>query len=138
MAGKMKATEEQLAYAKILDIGMKLGLLMLIITFIVYLLGILSPHIPVDDLPKYWGLSVHKYLERTGIHPGWAWLSMIGRGDFLNFIGIAFLAGVTVVCYIAIFPIFIRKKDTVYATLALLEVLVLVLAASGILRAGGH
>ncbi len=138
MAGKMKATEEQIAYAKILDIGMKLGLLMLIITFIVYLLGILSPHIPVDDLPKYWGLSVHKYLERTGIHPGWAWLSMIGRGDFLNFIGIAFLAGITVICYLVIFPIFMRKKDAIYATLALLEVLVLVLAASGILRAGGH
>jgi len=138
MAGKMKATEEQIAYAKILDIGMKIGLLMLIVTFIIYLLGILSPHIPVNDLPKYWGLSVHKYLERTGIHPGWAWLFMVGRGDFLNFIGIAFLAGITVICYLAIFPILMRKKDAIYATLALLEVLVLVLAASGILKAGGH
>jgi len=31
-----------------------------------------------------------------------------------------------------------RKKDTVYGILAILEVLVLVLAASGILKAGGH
>jgi hypothetical protein len=134
----MKATEEQIAYAKILDIGMKIGLLMLIITFIVYLLGILNPYLPVNDLPKYWGLSVHKYLELTGIHPGWAWLGMLGKGDFLNFLGIAFLAGVTVICYLAILPILMRKKDTVYAILALLEVLVLVLAASGILKAGGH
>ena len=68
----------------------------------------------------------------------WAWLGMLGKGDFINFIGIAFLAGVTVLCYSAIFPIFVRKKDVVYAVLALLEVLVLLLAASGILKAGGH
>lgn len=138
MDKKIKATEEQLAYAKILDLGMKIGLLALIVTFIVYLTGVLAPHVPVNDLPKYWSLSVHKYLEATGIHPGWSWLGMIGKGDFLNFIGIAFLAGVTVVCYVAIIPILFRKKDTVYGVLAIIEVLVLVLAASGILKAGGH
>lgn len=135
---KLKATEEQLAYAKLLDFGMKLGLLVLIITFIVYLSGILSPHIPVNDLPRYWSMSVHKYLEATGIHPGWTWLGMLGKGDFLNFIGIAFLAGVTILCYLRIIPILFRKKDSVYGILAIVEVLILVLAASGILKAGGH
>jgi hypothetical protein len=138
MDKKIKATEEQLAYAKILDMGMKIGLLALIVTFIVYLTGVLTPHVPVNDLPKYWSLSVHKYLEATGIHAGWSWLGMIGKGDFLNFIGIAFLAGVTAICYLAIIPILFRKKDTVYGILAIIEVLVLVLAASGILKAGGH
>jgi len=136
--GKLRATEEQLAYAKLLDFGMKLGLLALIITFIVYLSGILSPYIPVNDLPRYWGMSVHNYLEATGIHPGWTWVGMLGKGDFLNFVGIAFLAGVTILCYLRIIPILFRKKDTVYGILAILEVLVLVLAASGILKAGGH
>ena len=136
--GKLRATEEQLAYAKLLDFGMKLGLLALIITFIVYLSGILSPYIPVHDLPRYWGMSVHKYLEATGIHPGWTWIGMLGKGDFLNFIGIAFLAGVTILCYLRIIPILFRKKDTVYGVLAIVEVLILVLAASGILKAGGH
>ena len=136
--GKLRATEEQLAYAKLLDFGMKLGLLALIITFIVYLSGILTPYIPVNDLPRYWGMSVHENLEATGIHPGWSWLNMLGKGDFLNFVGIAFLAGVTILCYLRILPILFRKKDTVYGILAILEVLVLVLAASGILKAGGH
>lgn len=138
MAKEIKATEEQLKYAKILDMGMKVGLLTLVITFIIYLTGIFTPHIPVTDLPKYWGMSVHTYLEATHIPHGWGWLSMIGKGDFLNFIGIALLAGVTVICYIAIIPALFRKKDTVYGILAILEVLVLVLAASGILKAGGH
>lgn len=138
MDKKTLATEEQLAYAKLLDSGMKAGLLILVVTFIVYLSGILTPHIPVNDLPNYWKMSVHKYLEATGIHPGWAWLGMLGKGDFLNFIGIAFLAGVTVICYIRIIPIFLKKKDKIYAVLALVEVLVLTLAASGLLKAGGH
>lgn len=138
MEKKIKATEEQMAYARLLDLGMKLGLLALIATFIIYVMGILPPHLPLNDLPKYWGLPVHKYLEQTGIHPGWAWVNMLGKGDFLNFVGIAFLAGVTVICYIRIIPLLFKKKDTIYAILAIFEVLVLVLAASGILKAGGH
>lgn len=138
MGKGLKATEEQLAYARLLDIGMKLGLLSLVITFTIYVLGILTPHVPVNDLPKYWTMPVKEYLHATGIPTGWAWLRMIGKGDFLNFTGIAFLAGVTILCYLRIIPILFRKKDTVYAVLAIVEVLVLVLAASGILKSGGH
>ena len=138
MERKIMATEEQLAYARLLDQGMKVGLLMLVITFLIYLSGVLTPHVAVNDLPNYWKLSVNKYLEATGINAGWAWLGMLGKGDFLNFTGIAFLAGVTIVCYIRIIPILFRKKDTVYAVLALCEVLVLTLAASGLLKSGGH
>ncbi len=129
---------EQIAYAAILDIGMKLGLLALIATFIIYLTGILSPFLPVNDLPKYWGLSVHKYLEVTGIQPGWTWLGMLNKGDFLNFAPIAFLAGVTILCYLRIIPILFKKKDIAFGIIAILEVLVLVLAASGLLKSGGH
>jgi hypothetical protein len=138
MAEKTKATEEQLAYAVLLDLGMKVGLLALTITFIIYVTGIFSPHIPVTDLPRYWSLPVHSYLEQTGIHPGWSWLGMLGKGDFLNFSGIAFLAAVTIFCYLRIIPILFRNKDSIYGIIAIAEVLVLVLAASGLLKAGGH
>ncbi|MBI5196187.1 MAG: hypothetical protein HZA10_07685 [Nitrospirae bacterium] len=138
MDKKLKATEEQVVYAKLLDTGMKAGLIAITITFVIYLLGIFTPHVPVNDLPKYWGMPVKDYLKATGIHPGWAWLGMLGKGDFLNFIGIAFLAGITIPCYIRIIPIFFRKKDTVYGIIAIFEVLVLALAASGLLKSGGH
>lgn len=138
MEKKIHATEEQVAYAKILDLGMKIGLLALILTFIIYMIGLLPSYIPVNDLSKYWGMPVHEYLEHTKIHPGWAWLSMLNKGDFLNFVGIAFLAGVTMICYIAIIPTLFKKKDAIYGVIAIIEVLVLALAASGILSAGGH
>lgn len=136
MADKLKATEEQLCYAKLLDLGMKVGLLTLIITFIIYLTGVLAPHIPVTDLPKYWSLPVHSYLEQTGTHAGWTWLGMLNKGDVLNFTGVAFLAAVTLICYLRIIPILFKNKDTIYGIIAIIEVLVLALAASGVLKAG--
>lgn len=66
MAKEIKATEEQLTYAKVLDLGMKIGLISLIVLFIVYLTGILEPYIPVKDIPRYWSLSVHRTLRQQG------------------------------------------------------------------------
>ncbi len=130
--------EEQLTYARLLDKGMKLGILFLIGSFAIYVSGVMPPLIPVDDLPKYWGMPVKQYLAATGIHAGWGWVTMVGKGDFLNFIGIAFLAGITLACYAAIIPGFLRKKDMAYAWIAIAEIAVLALAASGVLRSGGH
>lgn len=176
MDSRLKATEEQLAYARLLDKGMKIGLLILIITFVIYLTAVIKPHIPRYEISNYWGMKVSDYLyvasqkdggkvdeaialinecktaASQGVVPeeckaiaeeghklaGWAWLKMLSKGDYLNFIGIAFLAGVTILCYMRIIPILFRKKDTVYGILAIIEVLVLVLAASGILKTGGH
>ncbi|KWT92152.1 hypothetical protein [Candidatus Magnetominusculus xianensis] len=138
MEKKVVATEEQLRYAALLNNGMKIGMAMLLISFAIYAIGILPPFVPVEDLPKLWGMSVHDYLNKTGIHEGWSWLKLLNKGDFLNFLGIAFLGGVTIVCFLAIIPILIRKKDHVYALIAALEVTVLILAASGLLKTGGH
>jgi hypothetical protein len=130
--------EEQLVYAQWLDGGMKAGLLLLVATFALYVAGAVTPHVPVVDLPRYWTMPVKQYLAATGIEAGWGWLFMLGKGDFLNFVAIAFLAAVTIACYLAVTPVFFRKKDRVYGWLAVVEVLVLALAASGILKSGGH
>ena len=46
------------------------------------------------------------------------------------------LSAITIVCYACIAPVLIRKKDRAYAIMALLEVFILTLAASGILTVG--
>lgn len=135
---KPGAAEEQVVYAGILEKGMLAGLGILVITFVVYVLGIFEPYIPVEDLSRYWSMNVHDYLLAANIKTGWWWASQLGKGDFLNFIGIALLAGVTIICYAAIIPTLLRKKDIIYAVLALLEVIVLSAAASGLIAGGGH
>ena len=135
---------EQILYARVLEMGMFVGLVILFITFGAYVSGIMAPAVPLDQVPNYWHLGVHEYLEAVNqdhlklAHPptGWAWMTMLGKGDFVNFIGIAILGGITIICYLAILPTLLRKKDNVYVTMALLEVVVLTLAASGILAVG--
>ena len=61
---------------------------------------------------------------------------MLGHCDFVNFIGIAILAGAAISCYIAVIPLLKKRKDFICAALVLLEVIVLVIAASGIVAVG--
>ncbi|MFH1091885.1 MAG: DUF1634 domain-containing protein [Pseudomonadota bacterium] len=131
-----EATPEQVLYAGILEKGMYFGLLVLLITFCIYVFKFMTPKVPLSELPRLWSLGVTEYLQQTGLSGGWSWLGLVGYGDFLNFIGIAVLAGVTIVCYAAMVPVFLKNNDKIYAVLAVLEVIILCLAASGILAAG--
>ena len=132
------ASEEQKRYAAVLGFLMKIGFGLIVVTFILYLIGVPKPHVPLNEISKYWGLKGDKYLEAVGVEKGWSWVTRLGEGDFLNFAPIALLASITAICYLTIIPIFIKKRDMIYAVLAALEVIVLVLAASGIIPSGGH
>ncbi len=135
---------EQLVYAKVLEIGMYIGLVILFVTFALYVSRVVPSAVPLEEVSNYWSHGVHEYLEVVNDnflhleHPptGWAWANLLDKGDFLNFVGIAMLAGVSILCYLAIVPTLLRKKDYAYLTMALLEVFVLTLAASGILAVG--
>ena len=138
------ADADQLLYASILAKGMYLGLGLLLVTFALYLTGMLQPGIPIEELPRLWTLSAHEYLEvvnheflhRPEVVNGWRWVFLLGMGDFLNFVGIALLSAVTIVCYLGVIPSLFRKKDWIYTTIATLEVIVLTLAASGLVAVG--
>jgi hypothetical protein len=135
---RTKASEEQVAYANVLNIGMWSGLFLLVVTFFVYISGVLPTFVPIDDLPKYWTMRAHDYNVALNAPTGWGWAARVGKGDYLNFVGIAILSGLTILCYLVILPILMRKKDKAYVVIAIAEVLVLALAASGLLKAGGH
>lgn len=134
----LQPRQEQLVYARILEKGMFFGLLLVIFTYFIYVSGIMKPYVPPYEVTKYWTMNVHDYLHHFGLKDGWAWVSLIAYGDFLNFIGIALLAGVTIMCFLAIIPVLWRNDDKLYAVFALVEALVLAVAASGILGSGGH
>ena len=141
---KATATAEQILYARVLEKGMLLGLVLMFITFALYVSGTIQPAIPVDEIASYWRQDVHSYLvaiNENYLHlqdlpTGWGWLPLIGRSDFLNFVPIAILSGVTILCYMAIIPGLFRRGDKAYAIMAIAEVLILALAASGLLAVG--
>ncbi|MEJ2328203.1 MAG: hypothetical protein P8Y25_15985 [Chromatiaceae bacterium] len=128
-----EAGAEQIRYARVLEKGMLLGLLVLFLSFLLYVFEILEPFIPLHKIADYWSVDVETYLDSAGVKAGWSWVGLLGYGDFLNFVGIAMLSGTTILCYLAILPILWRTNDSIYLALAILEVIVLSVAASGVL-----
>lgn len=133
-----KASKEQIKYANLLFFGCWGGLVLMVFTYLIYIFGIFQPHVPMDKVIVLWSQPVKTYLTEGNVHQGWAWAGMLNKGDFLNFLGIALLAGMTILCYIPLIPAFLKKKDYLYTTFAVTEIVVLALAASGIFGAGGH
>ena len=124
-------------YAYLLDWGTRVGLVTLVLSFAAYLLGLLQPHVPLDQLPTLWNLPVSTYLQRTNTPTGWGWLALANKGDMVNHIGISLLMGCSVPALLGLIPLYLKRRDYAYAGICALIVLVLVLAASGILT-GGH
>lgn len=133
-----KASPEQITYANLLFYGCWGGLALMAVTYLVYVSGLVTPHIPLDKVPLLWSQPVGTYLELGKVPHGWGWTVLIARGDFLNFLGIVLLAGMTIVCYIPLIPAYLKRKETTFALLALAEILVLLVAASGIVGGGAH
>ena len=129
-------SSEQVLYARLLDWGAKVGLAVLVAGFAGYVFGFLAPYVPVDQLPELWTLPLADYLARTSTPTGWGWLALLAKGEFAGLAGIAILSGCSLLCLIAVVAIYARRGDRVYAAICVLEIAVLVLAASGVLTAG--
>jgi hypothetical protein len=132
----LSVTAEQNKYANMLSIGRKSGLLIILVSLSIYITGIIPPRVAVEELPKYWGMSANDFMANTGLQPGWKWMSLYKYSDIMNYFGIAVLGATSAICYAAIIPGLLRKKDYAFAFIAIAEVLVLVLAASGLLNIG--
>ncbi|MFR8277131.1 MAG: DUF1634 domain-containing protein [Desulfovibrio fairfieldensis] len=134
---EIKASPAQLRYADTLFYGALIGFVLMLITYALYVLGVLEPQVPLTELPRLWTGSAADYRAAGHIPQGWGWLALVGKGDICNFLGIVFLAAHHHLLLQLAWSL-IRRKQWLMTTIALLEVLVLSLAASGILVAGGH
>jgi hypothetical protein len=136
--GLVEVGAEQVRYAGVLEKGMLIGLSVLFLSFLLYVFGVVEPYIPMHKVVEHWSLDVKAYLGSAAVKPGWGWVELVGYGDFLNLIGIALLAGTTILCYLAIVPILWQSHDRIYVALVIVQVIVLSAAASGMLGTGGH
>ena len=128
---------EQTVYARWLEWGTRVGLWLLIAAFAAYAFGVLEPHVELSRLPALWGLPAERYQAMAGAPAGWGWLGFLDKGDHLNLLAVALLSMITVVCYLRILPLHLRRGERLLAAMILAQILVLLAAASGAL-AGGH
>ena len=127
-------SEEQLLYAKVLSIGVKVGFVLLVVSFGLYMFGVLKPLIPIHQMPKDWHLPVREYVKVTGTPTGWEWVKIIAKGDMLNLVGIVVLAGISIVSTLAVLPIFARRGEKALLIISVLLIVVLLVSASSILH----
>ena len=135
---KYENLHEQGEYGILLDKMVNLGMIFLLVAFGLYMLGILEPLVPIEQLPQAWTLSLDEFIAQTGAPTGWSWVNHIMTGDYLNFAGIAFLAAVTGICYLVLLWGFIQDGHKLYITLTLIEIALMVLAAANVTGGGGH
>lgn len=129
---------EQKTYATLLLYGCWIGIGIMVITYFFYLSGIIEPYVSIDKVTDLWHLPSDEFSQRLDIPGGWGWTALLGYGDFLNFIGIVMLGALTIIGYLVLIPAYIKKKDMLFTSIAIVEILVLLLAASGILGGGAH
>ena len=123
----------QALFARWLDAGTKIGLVLLVAGFAAYASGVLAPQIPPQELAMLWGLPLREFLAATGAPTGWNWLPLAGRGDYVNYIAIVLLASIVPVGYLRMLPLLARHAR-LHALIAALEIVVLLGAASGLLH----
>lgn len=130
------ASDEARRFADTLRVGTALSLLVLGLTFVLYLTGILRPLVPIEDLPRYWSLRAVEFLVEVGLRPGWGWASFVTHGDVLNLVGVVMLGTLSIAAYAVMLPALVKRRDHIYTVIAVAQLVILVLAASGLVAAG--
>lgn len=130
-----KSHSEQLLYATVLHWITLAGFIVLVATFAAYMFGWLPASVPLQRLPQLWGLPTAEFLKATGTQTGWSWLWTIGKGDSASQLGIAILSGCSIACILAIMPNYARTRNNTYLMICALEIVVLLVSASGIITA---
>jgi hypothetical protein len=115
--------------------GTRLGLALLALGFIAYATGAVDAHVPIERLPELWTRPAPDVLREIGLRPGWGWAELLHRSDMLVVAGIGILASCSIPCLAAVIPVFARRRERAFVAICVLQVAVLVLAASGLLAA---
>ena len=124
-------------YARWLDIATKAGFVISLVAFLLYAGQVVPPYVALDQLPRYWNLPVHQFIQATGAPSGWAWLGELRYGDGLNLLAIGLLGLVTPLCYARLVPALVAERDWLQALLAVAQLAVLLAAASGLIGGSG-
>ena len=120
---------EQKIFARWVDIGTRIGFGVLFLTFLAYVLGALDPLVPPRELSRLWELPVDRYVAATGAPTGWGWVRLLAKSDYVNYVGVALLGFVTLAAYARILPVLIAQGERLRAWIAVLQVIVLLVAA---------
>lgn len=131
-----QAGDDVLIYARLLALCAWLGLVVLILTFVLYMAVLTPPLVALQQLPALWTLPVDEFRRASGMAGGWGWLAQVMHSDVAGLLGIVILVGGSLPALAVLALLYGRRGDRVYVGLCLAQLVVLLLAASGVFTAG--
>ncbi|KAA6231698.1 hypothetical protein EKD00_03115 [Chlorobium phaeovibrioides] len=135
-ADKPHVHKEQLAYAGVLDKLSHFAILFLTGSYAAYIFQLLPRKVSIADIAANWHLRASLMQEKLDAPLGWSFMSgmeSFWRGDALSYFAIILICMIPVVCLLVTAPAFFREKRPVFGVIAILQVLILLVAATGVL-----
>ena len=129
--------DPQDTYAWWLELGTRIVFAFGVVALALYLCGLVTPLIPLRDLPRLWTLPAAELLREAHAPSGWGWVRYLRYGDYLNVAAIAAFSLLSLVCLARAVWGFLRCGERVQALLVALQVLVLLVAALGVFPGAG-
>jgi len=115
-------------------VGMKAAIAILLVTFGMYVLDLRAPHISLGHLGRDWHLPAKQFTRDNCVATGTQWVNELQYGDYMNLVGVVFLAGMSIIAYVRILPILLARRDWIYSVIAVVEVALLVLCVLGVFK----
>jgi hypothetical protein len=123
-------------YATLLRRFTAVSIVFLTIGFLLYFFQIIPAFIDIEKVSGMIQQKLVDYKTQTGIPTGWGWLDLVKYADYISFAAIAFMAGVSIFVYLLLVYVFFKCRDYIFFSIAIIQILVFILAASGLIKAG--
>ena len=131
--GNKHTSMSQLFLSRLLRFVTITGLSLITLGFAVYISEILPSQNSPDEITALWHLSSQEYAVQASHPQGWDWLWDLGDGEIVSLATLVVIPAAIIICLCIMIVVFIKDKDRIYAGMLALQVIILVLAASGIL-----
>ncbi|MFO8065209.1 MAG: hypothetical protein ACQETQ_05310 [Spirochaetota bacterium] len=124
--------ELERSYGKVLHYLVLTGFVLLFLMFFLYAFGVLPAYMDAERVPEIWAMPADEAQELMGRPPFWGWVTNLHRADLLSLGSLAFLTAVTPLAFTFLLALFLKHKNVPYAAMVFVEMLILILAASGL------
>ncbi len=123
------------SYAGVLEKVSIGGVAASIAAYLLYVLHLMPLSVSVHDIAANWHLSSDELVAKGLASSGWAWARHLPDADMLSLAAIGLLTLTPVACLIVAAAAFLKRRDYAYTLIGILQIVVLLVAVSGIFTA---
>ena len=125
----MKLDRASRVYASTLEFLSITGMILISLAFA---LELLPTSVALERVTELWHLDSATFADEAGISTGWSWIDSIFTGFGISFAALELLAVFALVAIGRLIPVYVKEKDNWYLAIVVAQVVVFLVAATGI------